>query len=86
LNKKFGQITTNKEIAEDISNSTGKFYSPDSVRSSLNTTIKKKFNAAAEEIGFPYEIRHPEYEGKGQYNRSVNMGKNSGYGLYKIQR
>jgi len=86
LNKKFGQITTNEEIAEDISKSTGKYYSPDSVRSSLNTTIKKKFNAAAEEIGFPYEIRHPGYWGKGQSGKSVEMGKNSGYGLFEIKK
>jgi hypothetical protein len=83
LNKRLNKITSNKEIAETITEQTGKIYTADKIRSSLDTTVKPKIKAAQAEIGFPYEIRHPEIKRKGQYDRSINTGKNSGYGLFR---
>lgn len=87
LNKGLGEIFTNKEISDAIFKRTGKHYKPDNIKFTVYTVIKKKFEAARAEIGFPYEIRPAkQYKGAGRSpGRSVVYGKNSGYGLFRVK-
>ena len=78
------RIITTKIIADNILNKHGKEYSLDSIRSTKNNTIVKKFNDAVSIKGykFPYEVRHFDSASNPHGYRSVNIGKNSGYGLF----
>jgi hypothetical protein len=85
LNLRLGEILTSKEIADAILERTGKSYKPENIKSTVNTVIKRKFEAARAEKGFPYEIRSvKKYQGTGRTGQTITHGKNSGYGLFKI--
>lgn len=54
------QVVTTEKIAEYVKNKTGLDYNAGSVRSVVNNSIIPRFQKAQANIGFPFEIVHPD--------------------------
>jgi len=54
------QVVTTKEIARYVKNKTGLDYNASNVRYVVNNSIYPRFQKAQANIGFPFEIVHPD--------------------------
>ena len=54
------QVATTEKIAEYVENKTGLDYNASNVRSVVNNCIIPRFQKAQVNIGFPFEIVHPD--------------------------